>query len=99
MELPFRVRQATKDFECARFDRFRQVRALNQGLNLPQVSLGGLGGRVNFQACAHQTAAHGAGPLELVKPQRDFFQLRVQKLRREAGIEQRAQKHVAADAG
>src|SRR5947208_13363130 len=58
-----------------------------------------LGGYIDFQARAYQPSAHRSGPLEFVEPERNSFQFREQWQGGNTGIEQRAEKHVAADSG
>ena len=99
MEFAFRLRQAVEDRARLRLNAFGEAAPLDQRFDLRQVPMAALGGYLDFQARAYQSSAHRAGPLEFVEPEGDFFQFREQLLGGNAGVDEGAEKHVAADSG
>src|SRR5208283_563929 len=53
----------------------------------------------NVDARPHQTSAHGARAMELIETERQLLELAEQLVHRNSRVDQRSQKHVAANAG
>lgn len=99
MKLPFHLGEALESLERATQGLFRQLRCFQQDFDIRELAVRLITTNTNLDPRAQQTAAEHAHPLEFIKAQRQFFQFPEQALERETGVEERCQKHVAADAG
>src|ERR1035437_6568337 len=99
MKPSFHLGEMVESLQCQASGFSRQRSILNQLLNIREMPVRLIGGNTDVNTRPHQTAAHGTGALEFIESQRKLPQFAEHLISWNSRVDQRGQKHIAADAG